>query len=238
MESTTRKLPAASRCGAPFKAAMRHPPQAERCDVTGSSWTAAAGSSTNKTVTLTGTSAGAVNSTIDIVNNFANTNSQTLTITGGVYQFDTSNASPPPIPGNFSAVFTGTKAPPRRVHASAEVVHQVTVIETRSTGRACRGGHRGGGRAFRCTRSRGHRCPRLSLEEPGQPGPERDAMPFQPGAATSPVAGERVALQPAGRRGARARSAFAFAGESRARRSRGTSRVATARAKKAPWTIA
>ena len=66
-------------------------------DVTGSSWTAAAGSSTNKTVTLTGTSAGAVNSTIDIVNNFANTNSQTLTITGGVYQYAQVGVTPSPV---------------------------------------------------------------------------------------------------------------------------------------------
>ena len=66
-------------------------------NVTGSSWTAAAGSSTNKTVTLTGTSAGAVNSTIDIVNNFANTNSQTLTITGGVYQYAQVGVTPSPV---------------------------------------------------------------------------------------------------------------------------------------------
>lgn len=56
-------------------------------DVLTSQWTAAAGSSTNKTVTLTGSSAGAVNSSVNIVNNFANTNSQTLNITGGVYQY-------------------------------------------------------------------------------------------------------------------------------------------------------
>ena len=56
-------------------------------DVTGSSWTAAAGGSTTKTVSLTGSSAGAVASSVNIVNNFANTNSQTLNITGGVYQY-------------------------------------------------------------------------------------------------------------------------------------------------------
>ena len=57
-------------------------------DVTTSSWTAAANGNTgNKTVTLNGTTAGAVNSTVNIVNNFANTNSQALTITGGVYQY-------------------------------------------------------------------------------------------------------------------------------------------------------
>ena len=38
-------------------------------------------------MTLNGTTAGAVNSTVNIVNNFANTNSQALTITGGVYQY-------------------------------------------------------------------------------------------------------------------------------------------------------
>jgi hypothetical protein len=56
-------------------------------DVTGSSWSAAAGGSTNKTVTLTGSSAGGVDSTVKIVNNFTNTNSQDLRITGGVYQY-------------------------------------------------------------------------------------------------------------------------------------------------------
>ena len=87
--STTRKLRAVSRCAAPFTGSgIDTRLSGTGVDVTGSSWTAAAGGSTgNKTVTLTGTSAGAVNSTVNIVNNFANTNSQTLTITGGVYQY-------------------------------------------------------------------------------------------------------------------------------------------------------
>ncbi len=58
-------------------------------DVTTSSWTATPGnnpSGVSKTVAMTGVTAGAVSSHVTILNNFANTNSQVLTITGAVYR--------------------------------------------------------------------------------------------------------------------------------------------------------
>lgn len=78
-------------------------------NVNSSSWMAAAGGNTTRTVVLTGSSAGAVSSSVNIVNNFSNTNSQTLAITGKVYQYaqPTFTGSSPV---NFGIVHVGDTA--------------------------------------------------------------------------------------------------------------------------------
>ena len=78
-------------------------------DVINSSWTALAGavsSGVSKTVVFTGTTAGALSGqSVTVVNNFENTNSQTLSITGAAYNLAAAGAIATPV--NLGNVHVG-----------------------------------------------------------------------------------------------------------------------------------
>ena len=78
-------------------------------DVVNSSWTALAGAvpgGVSKTVVFTGTTAGALSGqSVTVVNNFANTNSQTLSITGAAYNLAAAGAIATPV--NLGNVHVG-----------------------------------------------------------------------------------------------------------------------------------